>query len=502
MGWKVSNGRRLPRALACAAAALALVVACAVVPVDAAGPGVGAYAPGIEATDIAGVPRTVTWGDKGSAATIVAFFDPQSPECLLELSFLDALHRRGRDFGLAVYAIEARGRQPAEVGRSLERYCSVYREPSFPVLPDPSFRVGRTYGVERIPVTFVTESHGVVLNRLEGYDHATAVVIARRLEQLLRRERGFFAPELREAGVTAAEEREAEARLVAAAAARQEAASQRRALGTGDRAPDLDFVDLAGRATRWSWGGEATPLLRVVAFLAGFSVTAVDELTWLDGLARRGRDVGLEALAVEAGGMDAAALGAALERYRRYNSEPSFPVVVDAGGRLAGAFGGLEQLPQTFLVARDGAIIHRAEGFGAEQAALMAAKVERVFTQAGRPFPAARDTVPAAGSAEPPPIDEEAPSIRKNREQDERHRSSIVQGDALFVAWEFERALPHYLAALEIQPKDPHALIRAAQILERIGDRRRALGMWERVLAVDPRHTEARERIEALGGGR
>lgn len=498
----MSEGLGSQRALACAAAALALALACGAAPAGAAGPGVGAYAPAIEATDIAGVPRKVAWGDKASAATVVAFFDPQSPECLLELSFLDALLRRGRDFGLAVYAIEARGRQPAEVGRSLERYCSVYREPSFPVLPDPSFRVGRTYGVERVPATFVTESHGVILNRLEGYDHATAVVMARRLEQLLRRERGFFAPELREAGVTEAEEREAEARLAAAAAARQEAPSLRRALGTGDHAPDLEFTDLAGRVTRWSWGGEGTPLLRIVAFLAGFSVAAVDELTWLDGLARRGRDVGLEALAVEAGGMDAAALGAALERYRRYNSEPSFPVVVDAGGRLSAAFGGLEQLPQTFLLARDGAIIHRAEGFGAEQAALMAAKVERVFGQAGRPFPAARDAAPAAGSAEPPPIDEEAPSIRKKREQDERFRSSVVQGDALFVAWEFERALPHYLAALELQPKDLHALVRAAQILERVGDRRRALGMWERVLAVEPRHAEARERVEALGRGR
>jgi len=500
VGRAVSSGRSSARALPCAAAALALV--CAAAPVAAAGPGVGAYAPAIEATDIAGVPRTVAWGDKGSAATVVAFFDPQSPECLLELSFLDALLRRGRDFGLAVYAVEARGRQPAEVGRSLERYCSVYREPAFPVLPDPAFRAGRTYGVERVPVTFVTESHGVILNRLEGYDHSTAVVIARRLEQLLRRERGFFAPELREAGVTQAEEREAEARLAAATAARQEAAPTGRALGTGDRAPEFEFTDLAGRVTRWSWGGEDTPLLRIVAFLAGFSVAAVDELTWLDGLARRGRDVGLEALAVEAGGMDAATLGAALERYRRYNAAPSFPVVVDAGGSLAGAFGGLELLPQTFLVARDGTIIHRAEGFDAEQAALMAVKVERVFTQAGRPFPAARDAAPAAGAAETPTVDEEAPSIRKKREQDERHRSSIVQADALFLAWEFERALPHYLAALELQPKDLHALVRAAQILERLGDRRRALGMWERVLAVEPRHTEARERIGALGGGR
>jgi tetratricopeptide (TPR) repeat protein len=416
------------------------------------------------------------------------------------MSFLDALAQRGRDFGLAVYAVEARGRQPAEVSRSMERYCAVYREPSFPVLPDPSFRTGRTYGVERIPVTFVMESHGVVLNRIEGYDHTAAVALTRRLEQLLRRERGFFSAELREAGISEGEERAAEARLAAAAAAAaaRKSAPAPRALGTGDRAPEFEFTDLAGRTVRWSWGEGRAPLLRAVAFIEGFSLASIDELTWLDGLARRGRDAGLEALAIETGGMDAAALGAALERYRRYHPEPSFPVVVDGGGKLAGAFGPLERFPQTYLLAQDGTVIHRAEGFGTEEALLMTSKAERVFAQSGRPFPAARNAAgPAAGEVESPtPVDEEAPSIRRKREQDERHRSSIVQGDALFMAWEFERALPHYLAALEVQPKDLHALVRAAQILERLGQRQRALALWERVLALRPDHPEARERVQ------
>jgi tetratricopeptide (TPR) repeat protein len=198
--------------------------------------------------------------------------------------------------------------------------------------------------------------------------------------------------------------------------------------------------------------------------------------------------------------MDAAALGAALERYRRYNPEPSFPVVVDAGGRLAAAFGPFDQLPLTLLIAQDGAISYRAEGFGTEQAALLTSKVERVFVQAGRPFPAAREGFGPGGGVEPPsPVDEEAPSIRRRREQDERLRSNIVQGDALFMAWEFERALPYYLAALETQPNDLHALVRGAQILERLGQQRRALELWERVLALRPDHPEARER---LGGQR
>ncbi|HEY5998369.1 MAG TPA: hypothetical protein VI078_03600 [bacterium] len=489
-----------------AAGALALGVAVALAwpaVASGAGPAIGSYAPGIELNDTGGSPRKVVWGDGGAAATIAYFFDPQSPECLLELSFLDGVFRRARDFGLAVAAVDARGRQPAEVSRAMERYIGVYGEPSFAVLPDPSFRTGRTYGVEKVPVTFVMESHGVVLNRIEGYDHTTAVALARRLEQLLRRERGFFAAELRGAGVTEAEEREAEARLAAASSAKKTAPAAR-ALGVNDHAPGVEFTDLAGRPGRWAWGEGQAPLMRVLAFLGGFSVTSVDALRWLDSLARRGADVGLEALAVDAGGMDAAALAAALERYRRYNPVPAVPVVVDAGGRLAAAFGPFDLLPQTFLLTQDGTIIHRADGFGEEEAGVMTAKVERVFAQAGRPFPAARGSAgPGETTAEAPPaIEEEAPSIRRKREQDERYRSSIVQGDALFMGWEFDRALPYYLAALEVEPRDLHALVRAAQIEERLGDRRQAAEFWQRVLGVRPDHAEARERLGALQPGR
>ena len=93
---------------------------------------------------------------------------------------------------------------------------------------------------------------------------------------------------------------------------------------------------------------------------------------------------------------------------------------------------------------------------------------------------------------------EEAPSIRARREQEERYRSGIVQGDAAFMAWEFEKALPFYLQALEAQPKDLHALVQAAKIYERRGDPDRAYEYWERVLAVSPDNAEARARAAAL----
>jgi peroxiredoxin len=472
----------------------AFLLATAVTRAAAAIPEVGSYAPPLELSDISGAARNVVWGEGSPAATVVFFFDPQSSDCLLEMSFLDALYLRARDFGLAVYAVEARGHQPAEVRRSMERYCTVYRAPAFPVLPDPAFRAGRTYGVERLPATFIMESHGVMLNRIEGFGFIDAVAIARRVEQLLRRERGFFSPVLRESGILEAEEREAEARLTAAVAARASATATR-ALGAGDRAPEFEFTDLAGVTGRWSWSGAPARGLRIVVFIGGLSLESIEELNWLDALARRGRESGLEVLAVEAAGLGVDELQAALQKYRRYNPDLSFPVVPDPGGKVARAFGPWEKLPQTYLLAGDGTVVYHAEGFNVAESKTMAGKTERAYLLEGRPIPPARSD---GAAATPATVEEEAPSIRKGQSLDDRFRSAIVQGDAAFMTWEFDVALSKYLAALEAQPKDLHALMRVAQIFERRGEPGPALEYWQRVLAILPDHAEAASRVREL----
>ncbi len=485
---------RILRAIVSLTAALLLPQP--VLPAATDGPGVGSYAPPIQSVDLGGTARNIVWGDGSPAATIVYFFDPQDSSSLLELSFLDVLYSRGRDYGLEIYAVEGRGRQPAEVVRSLERFCLVYHNPAFSIFADPAFRFSRTYGAERLPVAFIMESHGVILNRIEGYSPGDAVVIARRVEQLLRRERRFFSPALRESGVSEADEQEAEVRLAAAVAARAIIPAAQ-ALDVGDHAPEFEFADVAGRAGRWSWSGTAALNVRVLAFFSVSSSSCIEELIWLEGLARRGRDAGLEVLAVEADGADAAAFKRAIDKNRRLNPDFSFPVVTDLDGKLARAFGPWDRLPQTYLLGGDQKVVYHAEGFSAREGEIMSDKVERSFLLAGRPLPPVRsDGTPGT------PVEEEAPSLRIRQELDDRHRSAIVQGDAAFIAWEFDRALAHYQAALEVQPNDLHALVRAAQICERRGEPDPALRYWQRVLAVQQDHAEAAGRVKELRGNR
>jgi tetratricopeptide (TPR) repeat protein len=232
-----------------------------------------------------------------------------------------------------------------------------------------------------------------------------------------------------------------------------------------------------------------------VVFFGGLSLDSIKELTWLDALSRRGHEAGLSVLAVEAGGMSAAELQAALQKYRRYNPDLSFPVVTDPGGKIARSFGPWEKLPQTYLLAGDGTVVYHAEGFNVAESEIMTGKTERAYLLAGRPFPPVRSDGAATA---PATVEEEAPSIRKRQSLDERYRSAIVQGDAAFMAWEFDRALSQYLLALEAQPKDLHALVRVAQIFERRAEAAPALEYWQRVLAVLPDHPEALSRVREL----
>jgi hypothetical protein len=303
------------------------------------------------------------------------------------------------------------------------------------------------------------------------------------VEQLLRRERGAFSNALRDAGVSEQEEREISQQIAAAGAAGVAPPPAARAVAVGERAPAFEYTDLGGRSARWEWPASAA-VVRVVFFWGWLSLSSIEEMTWLEELYRRGKDIGLEVVAVEGSGLDTGAIQEALAKYRRYNPAPSFPLVADFGSKIGHLFGTGERLPQTFIMNAEGTVLHRADLFNKAEAAWLAGKVEKAFTLAGRTLPAPRGE--AAEADRPPGGVEEAPSIRQKREQEEKFRSNLIQGDSAFMNWEFERALSCYLAALEVQPKDLHALVRTAQIYERRGDPANALVFWERVLSVRP----------------
>lgn len=453
----------------------------------------GSPAPALSFKDCRGDWHSIDWMRGVPKAAILFFFDPQSQPCLMEMTFLDSLLARARDFGLAVYAIESKGRAPTDINQALERYCAIYRDPSFAMVPDPQFRLGALFGIRQAPTTFLVDKGGNIVLLREGFEQITAVELTRGVERILKQQAGFFSRALRSLGVSEQGEAALQARLDAEY--RQRERSSPKALLPGDRVPSLEFVDLLGRGSRWEWPAERTPA-RVVLFWGGLSIPDVEALAYLDTLHTSVHDAGLDILAVATGGRDAAHVQELMARYRKYHAPPAFPIVADPAARLAGLFGVSGQTPRIFLVGADGLIVFETAGFSEDQATILAGKIESVLRSAGRTLPAGGLVTKRALA--PAPADE-APSIRQKQEQQDALDANLRQGDYYYYNGNGERALLFYLRAIELDPRQVSVLERAAQIYERIDDPAKARTMWERVLTLQADNAEARKHLQQLG---
>ena len=257
----------------------------------------GSPAPILTFKDCRGAAHAIDWSTGTPKAAVLFFFDPQSPPCLMEMTFLDTLLARARDFGLAVYAIESRGRAPADINQSLERYCALYRDPSFAMVPDPYFRLGALFRIRQTPTTFLVDGSGAIVLLREGFEQATAVELTRNVERILKQGAGSFSFALRSLGVSEQDETALLARLAAHDEENDRVVPK--ALMVGDLVPALEFVDLIGRSSRWEWPAPGAPA-RVVVFWGGL----VDPRRRSTGLSRENLPHGSRRRSGNSGGGD------------------------------------------------------------------------------------------------------------------------------------------------------------------------------------------------------
>jgi len=154
-------------------------------------------------------------------------------------------------------------------------------------------------------------------------------------------------------------------------------AAEGSALTTGNHVPSLSFPDLEGRSRTITWAGEASETT-IFFFFEFRSAPSVFGLTYLDSLYRRAGDFGLDILAVETSGLDGAAIGAALEKYKTVYSDPPFTIVPDPEGRLRGLFG-VSKAPRLFVVERHGVIFFDGRGFDEKIGDRVSEKVARAL---------------------------------------------------------------------------------------------------------------------------
>jgi len=478
-------------------AALCLGMVCCgwCVPAAAENPAlrVGDPAPVLAFKDCRGAWHTIDWSTGTPKAAVLFFFDPQSQPCLMEMTFLDTLLARARDFGLAVYAIESRGRAPSDINQALERYCALYRDPSFAMVPDPYFRLGALFRIRRTPTTFLIDGSGAIVLLREGFEQATAVELTRNIEQLLNQGAGSFSFALRSLGVNEQDEMALLARLAAHGEASDGVIPK--ALLAGDLVPALEFIDLIGRSSRWEWPAPGAPA-RVVLFWGGLSIPNIEALAFFEKIFQAAHDAGLDILAVATGGRDTAHVQELMARYRKYHSPPSYHIVADPDARLGRLFGVDDRTPRTYLVDAAGVIVHDTAGFSENQATTLAGKIESLLQIAGK-------TLPVLGTATAGPLipaaPDEAPSIRQQQEREDALGANLSQGDYCYYNGNWSKALSYYLRVLEIDSRQVSVLSRIAQIYERLDDPAKAREIWERVLALQADHAEARKRLQKLG---
>ena len=454
---------------------------------------VGSPAPVLAFKDCRGVSHRIDWSTGIPKAAVLFFFDPQSPPCLMEMTFLDTLLARARDFGLAVYAIESKGRAPTDIEQSLERYCALYRDPSFAMVPDSSFRLGALFRIRQAPTTFLVDGSGAIVFLREGFEQITAVELTRTVERILKLDAGYFSSALRGLGVSEQDETALLARLAA-----RDGEGDRvtpKGLLAGDRVPALEFVDLIGRSSSWEWPAAGAPA-RVVLFWGGLSVPDVEALAFLDKIYLTAHDAGLEILAVATGGLEAAHVQELMNRYRKYHPLPSYPIAVDPDARLGGLFGGNDRTPRMYLIGADGVVVYETAGFSESLAATLAGKIERVLRTAGKTLPALGTST--EGSLVPAPPDE-APSIRQKQEHQAELDANLSQGDYYYYNGKWDKALSFYLRVMELDSRQVSVLVRMAQIYERLKDPAKARATWERVITLQADNAEARKQLQKLG---
>lgn len=310
--------------------------------------GVGNHAPDIVATDISGRPVSLRWPLKEQTLKTLFFFDIHSAEGIRGLTFFDRAYREAHDFGLDIIAIEASGAGREDLQAAMDRYRSVYSDPSFPVIADTGGEITARYGFTGLPRTVLVERHGVVLKTWKGFSEEHRGLITERYRSYLH------LPERILAG--------ADAGGGASPGAADESAPQR-ILFDGDSVAPFSVTDVDGRLYEFSWDSEGEQI--VIVYLWNDPCRpCIRGMLYLDQIYRRALDMGipLQVLAVEAGGLPPADVVGIVRRLGQIYDPPSFPVIAGSGSDISSRLG-WDTLPSTYIIDNRGLLLSHSEGF-------------------------------------------------------------------------------------------------------------------------------------------
>ena len=156
---------------ACAVTAVILIVACTdighaappdILPVaDRAFAKLGEPAPNFQLRDLNG--HLITLSDLRGKVVLLNFWATWCGPCRVEMPAMEQLYRmfQRKDFEILAVSTDAQG---AAITRPFQQENHL----TFPILHDPDYRVGLTYGARSLPMTFLIDRQGVIRHQVFG----------------------------------------------------------------------------------------------------------------------------------------------------------------------------------------------------------------------------------------------------------------------------------------------------------------------------------------------
>ena len=114
---------------------------------EAVFPNIGNRLPPLEFQSLTGFGHRLDWSSPEKKTAVIFFFEPRCADCFREFVFFDSVSRLARGMNLEIFAVEGSGQETREVEAAISRYVSIFQQPAFTVVSDPSYSLSSLLNV-------------------------------------------------------------------------------------------------------------------------------------------------------------------------------------------------------------------------------------------------------------------------------------------------------------------------------------------------------------------
>jgi tetratricopeptide (TPR) repeat protein len=232
----------------------------------------------------------------------------------------------------------------------------------------------------------------------------------------------------------------------------------------------------------------------VLFFWSSYKTMSIREMNFLNDMERFYHHYGLEIVAIEGRGLRAEQVREELDKLKVIGTDPAYTVLPDPGGSLSRQYR-VAEIPETFILGRQGKILFHLIGFREEDGVRLETEIKEFLglLPAPKAVPGTSRPVLPQGGGEAERS--RGVTIDPEKELFEKYR---YFGNYYFRSGNTERALENYRRCLEIDPKSIEVNLRIGEIYASLKEYEKAREAWESVLKSDPDNREADALIRRL----